>query len=145
MNTHIVQVINDDNLAYEIFTGKRFYFDVPGLYDKVYDFYEAHITRRDDEVEPVNQLAEMLDVDLRNYFDAYEELQKFQKFCRYHDWYYDYSDDGRVWRKGLEEQTNIRNMLKTFEGKGLGGVAKEIYDYHAPWTRKGSEKVWKTP
>ena len=72
MKSNIAEVINNDEIAYRIYSGQIFYFDVPGLYDKVYDFYQAHITRRDDEVEPVNQLAEFLDEDLRKYFGGME-------------------------------------------------------------------------
>lgn len=72
MKSNIAKVINNDEIAYKIYSGQIFYFDVPGLYDKVYDFYQAHITRRDDEVEPVNQLAEFLDEDLRKYFGGME-------------------------------------------------------------------------
>ncbi len=72
MKSNIAEVINNDEIAYRIYSGQIFYFDVPGLYDKVYDFYKQHIVYRDHEVEPVNQLAEFLDEDLRKYFGSKE-------------------------------------------------------------------------
>ena len=72
MKSSIAEVINNDEIAYRIYSGQIFYFDVPALYDNVDDFYQAHLTRRDDEVEPVNQLAEFLDEDLREYFRSKE-------------------------------------------------------------------------
>ena len=50
-----------------------------------------------------------------------------------HDWYYGYSDDIRVWRKGKEQSDNITNLYKKYIS--LTGDKKEadrIYNTYAP-------------
>ena len=44
-----------------------------------------------------------------------EERQEFFKLCESHDWYYEYSDDGRVWRKGREQHEKLQSMVAKHE------------------------------
>ena len=39
-------------------------------------------------------------------------LQEFDKKLRYHDWYYNFSDDGSVWRAGERAQEEIQRISK---------------------------------
>jgi hypothetical protein len=39
-------------------------------------------------------------------------LQDFDQKLRNHDWYYNYSDDGRVWRAGEQVENEIRSISK---------------------------------
>ena len=42
-------------------------------------------------------------------------LNEYDKLLRGHDWYYNYSDDGRVWRAGESVQSQIVRLSKTSE------------------------------
>jgi len=35
-------------------------------------------------------------------------MERLIEMLRNHDWYFDYSDDHRVWRRGVEERNQIR-------------------------------------
>ena len=39
-------------------------------------------------------------------------LQDFDQKLRNHDWFYNYSDDGRVWRAGEQVENEIRSISK---------------------------------
>jgi len=39
-------------------------------------------------------------------------LKDFDKKLSLHDWFYDYSDDGRVWRAGLQAREEIEIIAK---------------------------------
>ena len=41
-----------------------------------------------------------------------ENIREYFKKLRYHDWYYEYSDDYRVWRQGSINFNLIRDMSK---------------------------------
>lgn len=44
-----------------------------------------------------------------------EELDAYIKLLKHHDWYFDYSDDGNVWRRGNEQQKVITDTAKKHE------------------------------
>ena len=39
--------------------------------------------------------------------EAKTDLQKFWKKCDAHDWYFEYSDDGRVWNEGRKSLSEL--------------------------------------
>lgn len=39
-----------------------------------------------------------------------EQLQNFYDLCSKHDWYYDYSDDHRVWSRGNSEYDKLKTV-----------------------------------
>lgn len=41
-----------------------------------------------------------------------EEIKEFFELCRTHDWFYSFSDDGRIYRKGLSELSTIIAQAK---------------------------------
>lgn len=64
--------------------------------------------------------------------DFIQLLHDFKEACRRHDWYYQYSDDHRVWQKGSKQSANISAMFKELKEHGLGTEADKIYDEHRP-------------
>lgn len=64
--------------------------------------------------------------------DFVQLLHDFKDACRTHDWYYNYSDDHRVWQKGSQQSARISSMLKELKEHGLGDKAEEIYKEYAP-------------
>lgn len=65
--------------------------------------------------------------------DFLSTLKEFSEACRTHDWYYDYSDDHRVWTRGKEQRGNINRLYKILEDNGLKEKADEIKAEHCPW------------
>lgn len=46
------------------------------------------------------------------------EEEKYRKLLRSHDWYYDYSDDHRVWKRGVEERDTLNGMRRQIDPEG---------------------------
>ena len=55
-------------------------------------------------------------------------IAEFWKFCESHDWYYSFSDDNRVWRRGTEQ----RKWLETQAAGNadLNAIYTAFHDYH---------------
>jgi len=54
------------------------------------------------------------------------EEENYIKLLKSHDWYYDYSDDHSVWRRGSEAYGRLRSMQKNLDPTGA------IWNEHAP-------------
>lgn len=65
-----------------------------------------------------------------------DKLQEFEKLLKNHDWYYEYSDDHRVWRNGCNEfdaLVKMRNELKKeFDVK----VLDQIWNKYSPFSKE---------
>ena len=48
-----------------------------------------------------------------------EEFDEFRRICLGHDWHYDYTDDGAVWRRGNEVQKKLEKIVAEKGGKYL--------------------------
>ena len=46
-----------------------------------------------------------------------EEFDNFRKACQSHDWYFSYSDDNAVWRRGNEVEKSLMAQVGKHEGK----------------------------
>jgi len=60
-------------------------------------------------------------------------LESLVTACKTHDWYYNYSDDNRVWSQGQDELNKIKGLLKQAKAENLTKDAIEIYDTYSPW------------
>lgn len=50
-----------------------------------------------------------------------------------HDWYYDYSDDIRVFKKGIEQKKRIKElMVKTVDAGMDWKASVDLYNKYAP-------------
>ena len=67
-----------------------------------------------------------------------EERQAFFKMCESHDWYYEYSDDGRCWRKGREEYERLQTMVAKHED--YKAIYKAWVDYKFSGPHTNTEK-----
>ena len=58
-----------------------------------------------------------------------DKLERFFVALRSHDFLYDYSDDGKVWRKGQETKKEIDKMMSDLMDvdRVMGEAAKNIY------------------
>jgi hypothetical protein len=53
-----------------------------------------------------------------------QDFDKFNQDLNNHDWFYDYSDDGNVWRRGSEVR---EHLMRTAESDP---VLQSLYDLH---------------
>jgi hypothetical protein len=60
-------------------------------------------------------------------------LKEFYKLLSSHDWYFEYSDDMSVQRKGEESLRNIRDSIKTNEQQALYDGFQAHYFNGPPW------------
>lgn len=67
--------------------------------------------------EPADRNPELIPVDDEKSEEnkAEDELQKYREDLLCHDWYYDWSDDGDVWRRGRAER---ERLMKVAQEKG---------------------------
>jgi len=65
-----------------------------------------------------------------------EHLNDLDRFLRSHDWYFDYSDDYSVWKKGMAERAAINTEQKRLIDSGLATVeeVQELTQKYAPKT-----------
>ena len=61
------------------------------------------------------------------------DLITLEELVRKHDWYFDYSDDHSVWKRGRDVQDEIRRQMDICCGLGLSHLAEEIYNKHCPF------------
>jgi len=63
-----------------------------------------------------------------------ESLVVLEKLLRSHDWYFDYSDDYSVWKKGMAERSSINTEQKRLIDSGLATVeeVQELTQKYAP-------------
>ena len=47
------------------------------------------------------------------------DLIRLRKMLQSHDWYYDYSDDHRYWRRGQQEWADIQALRRSIEARGV--------------------------
>lgn len=55
------------------------------------------------------------------------DLNTLEKLLKTHDWYYNYSDDHSVWKRGTEARDEIRRQMDICCGLGLGEIADAMY------------------
>ena len=65
-----------------------------------------------------------------------ESLAILEKLLKSHDWYFDYSDDYSVWKKGMAERSAINQEQKRLVNDGLATEAEvqELTQKYAPKT-----------
>ena len=55
-----------------------------------------------------------------------QRLETLESLCQSHDWYYAYSDDHRVWKKGTLERDTIALHSALLREQGLGDAVDKI-------------------
>ena len=63
-----------------------------------------------------------------------ESLAILEKLLKSHDWYFDYSDDYSVWKKGMAQRDAINQEQKRLISNGLATVeeVQELTNKYAP-------------
>jgi hypothetical protein len=73
------------------------------------------------------------------YEPTLEERQEFFKQCKAHDWYYQYSDDGRVYDRGREASHRLQSKASTHPS--LKEIYKSWSDYMFTGKTFGNEQA----
>lgn len=73
-----------------------------------------------------NQREFMQQQNERAFGTGDEEFDEFRRLCLGHDWHYDYTDDGAVWRRGNEVQKKLEKIVAE-----KGGKYKEYWENYA--------------
>jgi tRNA G26 N,N-dimethylase Trm1 len=55
------------------------------------------------------------------------KLEILEEKLQQHDWYYQYSDDHRVWKRGSEQSKVIQNLIKELQELGYGDQAEKLF------------------
>lgn len=63
---------------------------------------------------------------------AFASLEQHMKV---HDWYYDYSDDHRVWTRGHNERSQINRLSMDLREKDKARV-EALYDTYSPFRKE---------
>lgn len=61
-----------------------------------------------------------------------DPLLEFEELLKTHDWFYDYSDDHRVWDEGRKQAFAIRVARTNLENEGLKAEADELFSKYQP-------------
>jgi hypothetical protein len=63
-----------------------------------------------------------------------EHLINLDRLLQFHDWQYEFSDDHRVWKRGVAERDSINQEQKRLISNGLATVeeVQELTQKYAP-------------
>jgi hypothetical protein len=63
-----------------------------------------------------------------------ENLVNLDRLLQFHDWQYEFSDDHRVWKRGVAERDSINQEQKRLISNGLATVeeVQELTQKYAP-------------
>ena len=59
-----------------------------------------------------------------------------QAALKSHDWYFEFSDDHRYWKKGVEQQKNIQRLIRQVDKK----EAQKLWKKYAPKNKAAGNK-----
>ena len=65
-----------------------------------------------------------------------EHLINLDRLLQFHDWQYEFSDDHRVWKRGVAERDSINQEQKRLISNGLSTV-EEIQELTQKYAPKG--------
>ena len=58
-------------------------------------------------------------------------LEMFEKMCKEHDWYYAYSDDGRVYRAGAAAEDELKRRYAWLRQKDIKASVEAIWETYS--------------
>ncbi len=87
----------------------------------------------------------MKEQDIEVGADRYEEeqdttmasnlLDTLESLLQKHDWYYEMSDDDRVYRQGTNKERDIKKRMSELSSMGYGKDAKALFDKYNPYNK----------
>lgn len=97
------------------------------------EWKEADAARRTKDAQTAAEQQEPLPKDK---LDA--EIGRLRQLMQRHDWYYQYSDDHRIWQAGNKQDGMIRSLANQLRKRGHTAEVEELYKNHDPRKRKPS-------
>lgn len=70
--------------------------------------------------------------DILNENNQNEDLIKLEKLMKAHDWYFERSDDQRVWKRGSAERKVIDDLIKKINKNGYGNDTSKLLKKYKP-------------
>jgi hypothetical protein len=89
----------------------------------------------DNPKEISNPCVELDREILQSLKEYYTKLGKYIRLLEWHDWDYEYSDDFRVWQRGVDTRNEIQRLQQEID------VSKHIYNAFAPQKEETSFKT----
>lgn len=62
-------------------------------------------------------------------------LELLEILLKAHDWHYQHSDDGSVWRRGSAQWQELNRCMEYLNEISLGQAVTTLYGRHCPWSR----------
>lgn len=59
-------------------------------------------------------------------------FERLEIALKEHDWWFDYSDDHRVWTNGMHQRSEIQHLMELVGNP----EAKELYDKYSPYSKQ---------
>ena len=59
-------------------------------------------------------------------------INEFETMLRGHDWFFNYSDDQRWWRRGMEQRDAIDKAIVALTEQGLRDEARQLFNDISP-------------
>lgn len=59
-------------------------------------------------------------------------LEMFEKLCKEHDWYYAYSDDHNVWKRGVVAEDRLKARYAALRKTDIGASVEAIWNQYNP-------------
>lgn len=71
-------------------------------------------------------------------------MEELENLLKSHDWFYDYSDDSRVWRRGESERMRIEQLMKKLasESPEQKEKVKKLWTEIVPKSENGNPKFF---
>ena len=69
-----------------------------------------------------------------------ETLEQLEQAMLNHDWYFQFSDDHRVWSNGIASSDNIRSAMESLRIAGLSEQVDALWELHCPWSNTNNAK-----
>jgi len=82
---------------------------------------------KNEDVNMNDKLRQLIREEIKSILN--EDLEDdLEKALKQHDWFYNYSDDGRAYKKGQAQRDNIRNLMSKMDDT----EAKKLWNKYAP-------------
>jgi hypothetical protein len=70
---------------------------------------------------------------------AMTTLQALEQKLKAHDWYYDYSDDGSVYRRGRDQSDEINKLSRQLAAAGQEAAVAVLFKKYSPFAAQGQK------
>jgi hypothetical protein len=61
-----------------------------------------------------------------------ETIQRLEELMKSHDWFYDYSDDHRIWERGRTQRAEIYSTADALRSMGYSSEVDRLFEEYVP-------------